>query len=104
MSRLAPVIHPPARLQICALLAQIDSAEFAFVREHLDVSDSVLSKHARSLQEAGYLKITKKTITARQRTWLSLTVAGRQAFKAHVAELHRLVEASSTQTTQTSSL
>jgi DNA-binding MarR family transcriptional regulator len=85
------VIHAPNRLQICALLASVDSAEFATVREAVGVSDSVLSKHVATLQEAGYVEIRKAPVASRVRTWLALTKAGRRAFDAHVAELRRIV-------------
>ncbi|HEY1223686.1 MAG TPA: transcriptional regulator [Brevundimonas sp.] len=84
------VIHAPGRLQICGLLASIQDAEFAMVRDAVGVSDSVMSKHLKQLEEAGYVKLTKAAQDGRQRTWLSLTHAGRKAFAAHVAELTRL--------------
>lgn len=85
-----PVIHAPGRLQICAILSSIDDAEFALIRDRIGVSDSVLSKHLKQLEEAGYVTPTKAPLDGRQRTWLSLTPAGRKAFAAHVAELQRL--------------
>lgn len=85
-----PVIHAPGRLQICAILSAADEAEFAMLRESLGVSDSVLSKHLRQLEEAGYIGSTKQAAHGRARTWLSLTPTGREAFAAHVAELTRL--------------
>ena len=85
-----PVIHAPGRLQICGLLSAADEAEFATLREALGVSDSVLSKHLKQLEEAGYVGVRKAAQAGRQRTWLSLTAAGRRAFAAHVAELTRL--------------
>ncbi|MFA4893365.1 winged helix-turn-helix domain-containing protein [Brevundimonas sp.] len=88
--RFDPVIHAPGRLQICAILSAADEAEFAMVREAIAVSDSVLSKHLKQLEEAGYIRLRKQAHAGRQRTWLALTPAGRQAFAAHVAELQRL--------------
>jgi len=85
-----PVIHAPGRLQICGILSAADEAEFATLREALGVSDSVLSKHLKQLEEAGYVSLRKAAHAGRQRTWLSLTTAGRKAFAAHVAELTRL--------------
>ena len=85
-----PVIHAPGRLQICAILSRVDDAEFAMVRDAIAVSDSVMSKHVKQLEEAGYVAVSKATAGGRQRTWLSLTAAGRTAFKTHVAELTRL--------------
>ena len=89
--RFDPVIHAPNRLQICAMLATVDSAEFGAVRDTIGVSDSVLSKHVKQLEGAGYVALTKAPFETRLRTWLSLTRKGRAAFKAHVAELERLV-------------
>lgn len=85
-----PVIHAPGRLQICAILSAADEAEFAMVREAIAVSDSVLSKHLKQLEEAGYVELRKQAHAGRQRTWLAFTPVGRQAFAAHVAELTRL--------------
>ncbi len=84
------VIHAPGRLQICAMLSAADEAEFATLREALQVSDSVLSKHLKQLEEAGYVASRKAAAHGRQRTWLSLTGQGGKAFAAHVAELNRL--------------
>ena len=94
MTAVAPhfdaVIHPPPRLQLCGLLAVVDTMEFAAVRDAVQVSDSVLSKHVKQLEEAGYVEVRKATIASRQRTSLALTKAGRAAFDAHVAELRRI--------------
>jgi len=86
-----PLIHAPGRLQICAILSTAE-AEFAVVRDAIKVSDSVLSKHVKALEEAGYVSVRKAAMDGRQRTWLSMTSAGKKAFKAHVAELERLVK------------
>ena len=84
------VVHMPPRLQVCGLLAAVDDMDFAVVREQVGVSDSVLSKHVRQLEEAGYVRVHKATRASRQRTSLSLTPAGRAAFESHVAELRRI--------------
>ncbi|MBX9708628.1 MAG: transcriptional regulator [Caulobacteraceae bacterium] len=85
-----PVIHAPGRLQICAILSSVDSAEFAMLRDAIKVSDSVMSKHLKQLEEAGHVTLTKAAENGRQRTWIALTPPGRRAFAAHVAELQRL--------------
>lgn len=90
-SKLDTILHPPARLQIAALLARVQEAEFATLRDLVEVSDSVLSKHLSALKEAGYVDLRKAAMDGRQRTWASLTRAGRQAFAAHLAALHDLV-------------
>ena len=84
-------LHPPARLQIAAVLAQVDDAEFARLRSITGVSDSVLSKHLSALAEAGHIALRKAATGGRQRTWAALTSGGRKAFKAHVAALEALI-------------
>ena len=88
--RFDAVVHAPPRLQVCGLLAAVDTMEFAAVRDAVGVSDSVLSKHVKQLEDAGYVRIGKATVASRVRTSLSLTRAGRAAFDAHVAELRRI--------------
>ena len=87
-------IHAPNRLRICAFLDATTSAEFSALRDTLGVADSVLSKHLKVLQDAGYLEMSKPTGRGRVRTWLSLTPAGRQAYHRHVAALRALFDSS----------
>ena len=61
-----PVIHAPGRLQICAILSGLDDAEFAMIRDRIGVSDSVLSKHLKQLEEAGYVALAKAPFDGRQ--------------------------------------
>jgi DNA-binding MarR family transcriptional regulator len=72
-------------------LAPLEEAEFQVLRETIGISDSVLSKHIKQLEEVGYLKMRKGAANGRQRTWVRLTGRGRQAFAAHVAALQEIV-------------
>ena len=89
-ARFDPIIHAPNRLQICAFLAPLQEAEFQVLRDELDVSDSVLSKHLKRLEDAGYVKFRKGAVNGRQRMWAALTSSGRKALASHVEELKRL--------------
>lgn len=90
-ARFDEIVHAPNRLQICAILSAVDSADFATMRESLAVADSVLSKHIRVLHEAGYVDVHKSACGSRVRTSLSLTMAGRAAYDGHVAALRTIV-------------
>jgi DNA-binding MarR family transcriptional regulator len=90
--KLDDVIHAPARLSIVALLAASQWVEFSVTRDHVGVSDSVLSKHVTTLETAGYVKVKKGYVGKRPRTWLQLTRSGRTAFEGHVAALHAIVQ------------
>ena len=85
------IIHAPNRLQICALLDTTKELEFQVIKEQLDVSDSVLSKHLKVLEDANYVQLVKKTEFTRQRTWVSLTPKGRRSFKLYLTELKRII-------------
>lgn len=86
------LIHAPNRLQICAFLSATDEVEFQVLKEHLEVSDSVLSKHVKALEDAGYVKTKKRTKLGRPCTWLELSHNGLQAFQGHVRALKEIVE------------
>ncbi|WP_286232931.1 transcriptional regulator [Thalassotalea sediminis] len=91
MSKFDQLIHAQYRLQICAILAATSEIEFKVLREKLEVSDSVLSKHLKSLEEVGYINAIKRSNMGRQRTWLSLTSLGREAYNGHLMSLRSIV-------------
>lgn len=89
--RLDEYLSLPVRLSIVAALARVDDAEFAAVRDAIEVTDPVLSKQAGVLEQAGYLSARKGYVGKRPRTWLSLTDEGREALRQHLAALHALI-------------
>jgi len=91
-SQFNEVIHAPNRLQICAFLSPVQEAEFQVLRDELNVSDSVLSKHLKQLEKAGYVTFRKGAVNGRQRVWAKLTKPGRSAFAGHVEELKRMAQ------------
>ena len=84
-------IHQPVRLSIMALLAQSERIDFAFLRDHLALGESNLSRHLSALEAIGYVVITKVFEGKRGRTWLSLSAEGRAAFENHVRVLRQIV-------------
>ena len=85
------LIHPSTRLSIVAILASTDWADFSFVRDRLELSDSALSKQFATLEEAGYLKIERPLSEHRRRVRVALTDTGRRAFEGHVAALQAVI-------------
>ncbi|GAB3205262.1 winged helix-turn-helix domain-containing protein [Marinactinospora thermotolerans] len=90
--RIDEVIHAPVRFSIVAVLAAADQADFRFVRDTVEVSDSVLSKQVTTLEKAGYVTVRKTSVGRRPRTRLSLTAEGRDAFERHVQALRDIAE------------
>ena len=81
----------PARLKLLTMLTAVSEAEFCTVRDSLQVSDSVLSKHVSALENVGYVKRRKGVHRGRRTTWISLSPRGREALSAHVAALRALI-------------
>jgi DNA-binding MarR family transcriptional regulator len=92
MAELDEHVLAPARLKLMSMLTAVSEAEFATMRDALDVSDSVLSKHLGALEEVGYLRRRKSVLRGRRTTWISLTATGRKAISAHVAALRALID------------
>lgn len=84
------VIHAPVRLSVVATLSGVDKAEFSFVRDAVEITDSALSKQVAVLEQAGYVTVTKGYVGKRPRTWLALSAEGRTAFERHLAALTQI--------------
>lgn len=79
-----PIFETGPRLALCALLQAADWVDFATARDMLGVSDSALSKHSRTLEDAGYLEVRKGSVGRRPRTWFRLTPDGKDAIRGHL--------------------
>ena len=90
--RFDELIHPATRLSVVAILAAVDWADFAFVRDELGLSDSSLSKQFTILADAGYITLERPVSDRRRRVRAALTPAGRAAFDGHVAALDQIVK------------
>jgi DNA-binding MarR family transcriptional regulator len=93
LTDLDPVLSAPKRLAIISVLASSHSSDFRFLRDHLEISDSDLSKQASALEQAGYLTVTKSGRGRGAVTTYRITRSGRQAFVQHSATLRRLLGA-----------
>ncbi len=73
------------------MLTAVSEAEFSTLRDTLEVSDSVLSKHVGALASLDYVKSHKGVHRGRRTTWISLTAPGRAALGSHVAALREVI-------------
>jgi DNA-binding MarR family transcriptional regulator len=85
------VVHEKGRLPIVTLLAANAELSFTEIRDTLQMTDGNLSVHLRTLQEAGYVAITKSFYARRRLTTCSLTPAGRAAFRQYINLLEQIV-------------
>lgn len=91
-------IHAPKRLAAMALLAHAYDADFKFLRDHLQVSDSDLSKQMSTLAEAGYVSVSKRGRGRASITTFRITKTGRDAYQAHRQALENLLSGHDTNT------
>jgi DNA-binding MarR family transcriptional regulator len=90
-TELDPVLQAPKRLAAMALLSRAGSADFGYLRDYLQVSDSDLSKQMTALQQAGYVDVAKRGRGRGATTTYAVTKAGRSAYAAHREVLQQLL-------------
>jgi len=88
---LDPALTAPKRLAAMALLSRSTGSDFAYLRGHLSVSDSDLSKQMSALEAAGYVKVTKSGRGRGSTTTFQATRAGRAAYARHRAALEAIL-------------
>ena len=86
------VIHEKGRLAIMSMLAASPELSFTELRDALEMTDGNLTSHMRTLQEAGYVSVSKSYETNRPLTTCSLTAAGKKAFANYVNLLEQIVQ------------
>ena len=85
------VIHEKGRLTIMSMLAAAPELSFTELRDGLGMTDGNLTTHIRTLQQAGYLSVTKSFQNNRPLTTCALTAAGRKAFTNYINLLEQIV-------------
>ncbi len=86
------VVHGPARLMVLTSLYVVDRADFVFLVRLTGLTWGNLSSHLGKLEEAGYINIKKKIIGKRVNTMVSMTGAGRAAFKAYKHQMQQALD------------
>ena len=87
------VIHERRRLGIVSALAANDRQTFAELKVVLKTTDGNLSVHARRLEEAGYIKVTKGFADRKPRTEYRLTAKGRRALETYLQQMESILSA-----------
>ncbi len=85
------LIHERLRLGIVSALAAGDSMSFHDLKQILKTTDGNLSVHARKLEEAGYIKVSKSFADRKPRTAYQLTENGRRALKAYLDNMETIL-------------
>ena len=86
------VIHEKGRLAIMSMLAASPELSFTELRDALAMTDGNLTSHMRTLQESGYVALSKSYQDNRPLTTCSLTAAGKKTFTAYINLLEQIVQ------------
>ena len=92
LSEIDRLIHEPARFQVLALLYVVESADFTFIMNQLELTWGNLSAHISKLEEGGYVAVEKGFKGKRPQTMLSLTKEGRKAFQAYRQTMKHMLD------------
>lgn len=85
------IIHEKGRLAIMSMLAASPELSFTELRDTLNMTDGNLTTHIRTLQEAGYVSVTKSFQNNRPHTTCALTTAGQKAFTTYINLLEAIL-------------
>ncbi len=86
------VFESKIRLGIMSVLVANGSSDFATLKSLLELTDGNLASHARSLEEAGYLRCEKKFVGRKPNTTYIVTESGREAFATHIDAMERFLK------------
>jgi DNA-binding MarR family transcriptional regulator len=91
LPELDPVVHAQLRLAAMTLLNSSEEAEFTWLRDRLGATDGNLSVHLSKLEEAGYIKVSKRFEERKPRSFYRLTDKGRAAYLRYLEALRSLL-------------
>ena len=91
-SNLDRLIHERLRLGIISALAANESLTFSDLKNLMSTTDGNLSVHARKLEDAGYIAVTKYFEGRLPKTEYKLTAAGRRALENYLSHIETLIQ------------
>ena len=86
------VIHERLRLGIVSALAANESLTFNDLKALMNTTDGNLSVHARKLEEAGYISVSKFFEGRMPKTEYKLTTVGRRALEDYLGHMEKLIQ------------
>ena len=91
-SALERLFHEPSRLAIMSSLGGgVDGLTFNELKEQCNLTDGNLSRHLKTLEEAGAVRLRRKFVGTRPQTRVFLTQAGRAGFMEYLKALEEVL-------------
>lgn len=89
--KLDPLLHSELRLAVMSILADVESAEFSYLRKQTDSTAGNLSVQIDKLSAAGYITVEKGFKGKMPCTTCKITPEGIEAFKNYVTALKEYI-------------
>jgi DNA-binding MarR family transcriptional regulator len=80
------------RLGIMSMLMVNDWADFAMLKETLNITDGNLASHIAALEKLDYIQVKKQFVGKKPNTSYAATRAGKKAFNEHLNALEKLIK------------
>ena len=89
--KLDPILHSELRLAVISILADVDSAEFSYIKKQTGATSGNLSVQIDKLSAAGYISVEKGFKGKMPCTTCKITPAGIDAFEKYVTALKEYI-------------
>lgn len=89
--KLDPLLHSELRLAVMSILAEVESAEFSYLRKQTDSTAGNLSVQIDRLSAAGYITVEKGFKGKMPCTTCKITPEGIEAFRNYVTALKEYI-------------
>jgi DNA-binding HxlR family transcriptional regulator len=80
------------RLGVMSILIVNEHISFNELKQLLELTDGNLASHLSTLEQAQYIRVQKAFIGKKTNTTYSITDLGKQAFKAHLDALEKMIK------------
>ena len=89
--KLDPLLHSELRLAVMSILAEVESAEFSYIKKQTEATSGNLSVQIDKLSAAGYISVEKGFKGKMPCTTCKITPAGIEAFENYVTALKEYI-------------
>lgn len=90
--KLDPLLHSELRLAIMSILAEVDQADFSYIKKQTEATSGNLSVQLDKLNAAGYISVEKGFKGKMPCTTCKITQVGIDAFEKYVNDLKEYIK------------
>ena len=91
LAKLDKLLEHRSRLGTCVLLADADVMSFVGLKQLLKETDGNMGAHLRKLEDAAYIRVSKRFENHMPISWYRLTAKGKKALRTHLGALETVI-------------